>query len=172
MRRALYPGTFDPITRGHLDILERACRLFDEVWVAVGVNPKKQTLFSLDERLALIERCVGSWPQVRVVAFEGLLVDFARSVGACAVIRGLRQVSDFDYEFQMALTNRRMAPEIETVFLMPSQEYTVLSASLVREIAHWGGDVSPYVPDPVLEALRSRLQKGSEPRAGEQKVQH
>nr|BCX01248.1 MAG: phosphopantetheine adenylyltransferase [Bacteroidota bacterium] len=161
MKRALYPGTFDPVTNGHLDILRRACRLFDEVWVAVGVNPAKQTLFSLEERLELLQRSVAGWPGVQVVAFEGLLVDFARSVGACAVVRGLRQVSDFDYEFQMALTNRRMAPDIETVFLMPAQEYTVLSASLVREIARWGGDVRPFVPEPVLEALERRLRQGA-----------
>src|SRR5690606_40902318 len=145
MKLALYPGTFDPITLGHLDVLERALTIFDRVEVTVAVNVEKQTLFTLEEREALIEASVAEiagHERVTVSTFEGLLVDHARARGAVALIRGLRQVSDFDYEFRMALANRRLAPEVQTVFLMPSEAHTFLAARLVPGIHRWGGDTS------------------------------
>jgi len=159
MKLALYPGTFDPITLGHLDVLERALALFDRVEVTVAVNVAKQALFPLEERVRLIEESVAAVEgagRVGVSAFEGLLVDHARARGAVALIRGLRQVSDFDYEFRMALANRRLAPRIQTVFLMPSEAHTFLAASIVREIHRWGGDTSSFVPEPVQRALEAQ----------------
>ena len=156
MSLALYPGTFDPITLGHLDVLARALTLFDRVEVTVAVNVSKQTLFSLDERVRLIEESVRQLDgrdRVRVTPFDGLLVDHARAAGAIALIRGLRQVSDFDYEFRMALANRRLAPEVQSVYLMPSEAHTFLAASIVREIHRFGGDTSSFVPEPVQRAL-------------------
>ncbi|MDX1532419.1 MAG: pantetheine-phosphate adenylyltransferase [Rhodothermales bacterium] len=158
-RLALYPGTFDPPTNGHLDVLRRALRLFDRVEVTVAVNAAKRTLFTDDERVALWQACVAPWPEaerVDVVAFEGLLVDHARARGAAALVRGIRQVSDFDYEFRMALANRRLHPRLETVFLTPSEEHAFTAGSLVREIYRWGGDISSFVPAPVLERLQAR----------------
>lgn len=159
MRLALYPGTFDPVTLGHLDVLERALTVFDRLQVTVAVNDAKRSLFTTDERVALIAAClvgVRGGERVEVVAFEGLLVEHARAVGAVALVRGLRQVSDFDYEFRMALANRRLAPGVQTVFLMPSEDHTFVAASLVREIHRWGGDVSSFVPPPVAAALAAR----------------
>lgn len=156
--RVIYPGSFDPLTLGHDDIIRRALRLADEVIVAVAetATQAKRTAFSVEERVALIERVYGDEPGVEVVAFSGLLVDFARSKDARVIIRGLRAVSDFEYEFQMALMNRSLSPEIEVIFMAPDSNYTFLSSSLVREVASLGGDVSPYVPGPVLEALGER----------------
>lgn len=159
MTLALYPGTFDPITFGHLDVLERALRVFDRIQVTVAVNDAKQSLFTTDERVALVRDCLGGidgGERVDVQAFEGLLVDHARAVGAVALVRGLRQVSDFDYEFRMALANRRLFPELQTVFLMPSEDHTFVAASIVREIHRWGGDVTSFVPPPVVAALAAR----------------
>lgn len=158
-RLALYPGTFDPVTLGHLDVLRRALRIFDRVEVTVAVNVAKASLFSGNERVAMVRECLEDWPaerraRVTVVEFEGLLVDHARTRGAAALIRGMRQVSDFEYEFRMALANRRLMPELETVFLMPSEEHAFIAGSLVREIHRWGGDVSSFVPEPVLRRLR------------------
>ncbi len=164
MRLALYPGTFDPITLGHLDVLERALTLFDRVEVTLAVNAAKKALFSVEERVALIEASVAELAaadRVEVTAFEGLLVDHAKARGAAALIRGLRQVTDFDYEFRMALANRRLAPAVQTVFLMPSEEHTFLAASIVREIHHWGGDTSSFVPAPVQAALEARSRERS-----------
>lgn len=155
-RLALYPGTFDPFTFGHLDVLRRALHVFDEVEVTVAVNAGKIPLFSVEERCALIEACAEELPGVRVAAFEGLLVDYARARGAAALVRGLRQVSDFDYEFRMAFANRKLNPEIETVFLMTSEEHAFVSASIVREVHRWGGDVSIFVPPPVVAALENK----------------
>lgn len=159
MRLALYPGTFDPVTLGHLDVLERALHVFDRLQVTVAVNDAKQSLFSTEERVALVRESVAGLAgaaRVEVQAFEGLLVDHARAVGAVALVRGLRQVSDFDYEFRMALANRRLAPSLQTVFLMPSEDHTFVAASIVREIHRWGGDVSSFVPPPVVAALAAR----------------
>ena len=156
MRRAVYPGSFDPVTNGHLDVIERAARLFDEVIVAVAVNSEKTGLFSFEERVELLRNVLKDKPNIRVTRFEGLLVDFARSQGARAVIRGLRAISDFEFEFQMALMNRKLEPEIETLFLMPREEYTYLSSRIVKEIARLGGDVTSFVPDSVGVALREK----------------
>ena len=153
---ALYPGTFDPVTYGHLDVLERALKVFDEIEVTVAVNASKQTLFSTEDRVGLVQASLAEIEgakRVRVTAFEGLLVDHARATGAVALVRGLRQVSDFDYEFRMALANRRLFPDLQTVFLMPAEAHTFVAASIVREIHRWGGDVSSFVPSVVAEAL-------------------
>ena len=159
MSLALYPGTFDPITLGHLDVLERSLTLFDQVEVTVAVNVSKKTLFSLEERVQLIEESIAGIEgsgRVAVASFDGLLVDHAGATGAVALIRGLRQVSDFDYEFRMALANRRLAPDLQTVFLMSSEAHTFLTASIVREIHRFGGDTSSFVPGPVQKALAER----------------
>ncbi len=159
MRLALYPGTFDPVTLGHLDVLERALCVFDRIQVTVAVNDAKKSLFSTDERVALVRESaagIDGAERVDVQAFEGLLVDHARAVGAVALVRGLRQVSDFDYEFRMALANRRLAPDLQTVFLMPSEAHTFVAASIVREIHRWGGDVTSFVPPVVVDALAAR----------------
>ena len=163
MSLALYPGTFDPITLGHLDVLERALTLFDRVEVTVARNVSKKTLFSLEERVQLIEESIvgieGSG-RVAVASFDGLLVEYARASGAVALVRGLRQVSDFDYEFRMALANRRLAPEVQTIFLMSSEAHTFLTASIVREVHRFGGDTSSFVPEPVQRALERKRGKG------------
>ena len=155
-RLALYPGSFDPFTLGHFDILERARRVFDRIEITVAINADKEGLFTVVERCELIENCIVDMSNVTVTSFEGLLVDHARACGAIALIRGLRQVSDFDYEFRMAFANRRLTPEIETVFFMTSENHALISASIVREINHWKGDISSFVPAPVAKALLSK----------------
>jgi pantetheine-phosphate adenylyltransferase len=157
MRRAIYPGSFDPVTNGHLDVIERARKLFDEVVVAVADNDEKQPLFSLKERLDLLRETAGRIQNVRVAQFRGLLVAFARAEDAGAVIRGLRAVSDFEFEFQMALMNRKLDTAVETIFLMPKEEYTYLSSRIVKEIARLGGDVSSFVPACVAKALSGKF---------------
>ena len=157
MRRAIYPGSFDPVTNGHLDVIERARKLFDEVVVAVAHNDEKQPLFSLEERLDLLRETAGIIENVRIAEFSGLLVEFARAQDAGAVIRGLRAVSDFEFEFQMALMNRNLNPSVETIFLMPKEEYTYLSSRIVKEIARLGGNVSSLVPGCVDEALSRKF---------------
>jgi pantetheine-phosphate adenylyltransferase len=157
MKRAIYPGSFDPITNGHLDVIERALKLFDQVVVAVAHNDEKQPLFSLAERLDLLQQALGKMNNVRIAQFQGLLVDFAAAENASAVIRGLRAVSDFEFEFQMALMNRKLESSVETIFLMPKEEYTYLSSRLVKEIARLGGDVSKFVPNVVAQALRDKF---------------
>ena len=142
MRTALYPGTFDPVTHGHLDIMERALRIFDSLIVAVAVNPYKHPFFTVEERVEMIQEETEKWDRLCVEPFEGLLIDYARKKEAQSIIRGLRAVSDFEYEFQMALTNRSLNSNIETVFLMPSEQYTYLNSTIVKEIAHLGGNVS------------------------------
>lgn len=157
MRRAIYPGSFDPITNGHLDVIERAQKLFDEVVVAVAHNDEKQPLFSLTDRLDLLRETAGKIDNVRIAEFEGLLVEFARKEKAGAVIRGLRAISDFEFEFQMALMNRKLDAVVETIFLMPKEEYTYLSSRIVKEIARLGGDVSGFVPACVAKALSTKF---------------
>ena len=157
MRRAIYPGSFDPVTNGHLDVIERARKLFDEVIVAVAHNEEKQALFTLEERLALLKESIGKIDNVRIAQFEGLLVEFAAAQKASAVIRGLRAVSDFEFEFQMALMNRKLETNVETIFLMPKEEYTYLSSRIIKEIARLGGDVSSFVPTRVGKALARKF---------------
>jgi pantetheine-phosphate adenylyltransferase len=159
MRRAIYPGSFDPITNGHVDVVERARKLFDEVIVAVAQNDEKQPLFSLEERIDFLRDSLGKIANVRIAHFDGLLVDFARAQKAGAVIRGLRAISDFEFEFQMALMNRKLEGEVETIFLMPKEEYTYLSSRIVKEIARLGGDVSSFVPAAVAKMLAAKLRK-------------
>lgn len=159
MRRAIYPGSFDPVTNGHVDVVERGRKLFDEVIVAVAHNDEKQPLFSLEERLDLLRGTLGKIDHVRIDHFEGLLVEFAAAQKAQAVIRGLRAVSDFEFEFQMALMNRRLETDVETIFLMPKEEYTYLSSRLVKEIARLGGDVSQFVPEGVAKALTQKFSR-------------
>lgn len=159
MRIALYPGSFDPITYGHLDVLRRARRLFDELVVAVVENPRKTSLFSAEERKKLVQAALREEGirDVRVVTYAGLLVDCAKELGAVAVVRGLRATSDFDYEFQFALTNRDLDSDIESVFLMTAGQYSFLSSSLVKEIARYGGDVRKFVPACVAKALAAKF---------------
>jgi len=159
MRRAIYPGSFDPVTNGHLDVIGRALKLFDEVIVAVARNDEKQALFSLEERLNLLRETAGKIDNVRIAEFKGLLVEFARTKGAGAVIRGLRAISDFEFEFQMALMNRKLEAGVETIFLMPKEEYTYLSSRIVKEIARLGGDVSNFVPACVAKALNRKFDR-------------
>ncbi len=159
-KSALFPGSFDPITYGHLDLLERAAKLFDKIIVTVAVNNRKSSVFSGEERVDLIKECIRhkSWhSQIEVEQFSGLLIDFARTKNVKVLVRGVRQISDFEYEFRMALTNRRLAPEIDTVFLMPDEQLTFISASIVKEIAYWGGDLTSFVPDNIADALISKF---------------
>jgi pantetheine-phosphate adenylyltransferase len=156
-RIAVYPGSFDPPTRGHTDLVRRSLVLADQVIVAIAKNSTKEPLFPVDERLAMLRTAVGDDPRVSYQSFEGLLVDFARQVGGTLIVRGLRAVSDFEYEFQMAMMNRHLLPGLETVFLVPPEDATYLSSSLVREVARYGGDVSSLVHPMVAEALRRRF---------------
>jgi pantetheine-phosphate adenylyltransferase len=164
MRTAIYPGSFDPLTNGHLDVIDRASRLFDRVIVAVAHNDAKIPLFSVEERIALVRDALpaDAGAALEVAAFGGLLVDFARAHGASAVIRGLRAISDFEFEFQMALMNRKLEPAVETLFLMPREEYTYVSSRIVKEIARLGGDVRAFLPPAVARALHEKL--GRDPR--------
>lgn len=158
-RVALYPGSFDPWTNGHLDILSRAVKMFDKIIVTVAVNNKKNAVFTGEERIKLIEESISNseWSsQVEIIQFTGLLVDLARKKEVNVLLRGVRQISDFEYEFRMALANRRLAPEVDTVFLMPDEQLTFISATIVKEIAAWGGDLSSFVPDNVARALRDK----------------
>ncbi len=157
MRHCIYPGTFDPITYGHLDVLDRATRLFDRVTVAVAHNPGKGPVFTPEERIALLKPNVAKYPHVEVVPFGGLLVDFALSVKAHAIIRGLRALSDFEFEFNMALMNRHLHPQVETIFVMPNEAYSYTSSSLVKQVAKYGGNVSHFVPPNVADALRQKF---------------
>lgn len=159
MRLAVYPGTFDPITNGHLDLIDRAANLFDRVVVAVATNPAKEPLFTLEERLEMIRRSATEFDNVDVDHFEGLLVDYARGINACAIVRGLRAVSDFEYEFQMALMNRKLSNGIVTVFLMPGDKYTYLNSSIVKEVARFGGDVGCFVPSYVEDKLKEKFSR-------------
>ena len=157
MRRAVYPGSFDPITNGHLDLIHRGTRLFDQVIVAVLENEGKAPLFHVSERMELLRQTTRHMPSVEIQSFSGLLVDFMRKVNAQVVVRGLRAVSDFEYEFQMALMNRELSDRVETIFMMPAVEYTYVSSRLVKEVFRLGGDISRLVPSVVVEKLRAKL---------------
>ena len=159
MRIGLYAGTFDPVTNGHLDILSRSLAIFDKIIVAVAASTPKATLFSLDERVQMFRLATRDIKNVDVEPFDGLLVGFAKKRGAAAIIRGLRVVSDFEYEFQMALMNRKLEKDLETVFLMPSQEYTYLNSTLIKAVASTGGDISGFVPDLVRKNLSEKFGK-------------
>jgi pantetheine-phosphate adenylyltransferase len=156
-RTAIYAGSFDPITRGHEDIMMRSLEFVDRLVVAVATNVAKQPLFSVEERVGLVRAATADWPGIDVRAFDGLLVDFAREIGASLLIRGLRAVSDFEYEYQMALMNRHLSSRLETVFMIPSLDTTYISASLVREVARFGGDVSALVHPEVARALGAKF---------------
>ena len=159
MITALYPGTFDPITLGHLDVLHRANQLFDKVVIAVARNEKKAPTFDVAIRVKLIQQNLGGTPNVEVRPFDGLLIDFAREVGAVALIRGLRAISDFEYELQMAQMNRNLDESIETLFLMPNEAYNFISSRLIKQVAEFGGDISKFVPENVYAALQDRFPK-------------
>jgi pantetheine-phosphate adenylyltransferase len=156
MQTAIYPGTFDPITNGHSDIIERASRLFDKVVVAVAANPRKSPVFGLAERVKLVSEVLQDFPNVEVLEFDTLLVDFTRECGASVILRGLRAVSDFEYEFQLAGMNRRLAPDVETMFLTPAEQFTFISSSLVKEVSSLGGDVKDFVHPVVAAALAQK----------------
>jgi len=159
MRHCIYPGTFDPITHGHLDVLSRAAKLFDRVTVAIADNPGKAPLFSVEQRLAMVRPNVAQFNNVTVTNFSGLLVDFALEQKAQAIIRGLRALSDFEFEFNMALMNRHLKPEIETLFVMPNEQFSYTSSTLVRQVARYGGDISHFVPANVAAALREAYKR-------------
>jgi pantetheine-phosphate adenylyltransferase len=163
MTRAIYPGSFDPLTNGHIDVIERSARLFDEVIVAILTNPQKSPLFSIDERLDIMRAILQpQFKNVRLDVFHGLLVDYARKCNAQVIVRGIRAVADYEYEFQMALMNRRLTPEIETVFMMPAESYSYLSSRLVKEIAELGGSVKGLVPELVEQRLLKKLASGQQ----------
>lgn len=159
IRSAIYPGTFDPITNGHIDLIKRAAQIFERVIVAVAINSHKQPLFSIEERLDMVRRSTKGIKEVTVESFDGLVIDFARRKKIKILIRGLRMISDFEYEFQMALTNRRLAQDIETVFLMPSEHYSFLSSKLLKEAASLGADLSSFVPAFVEKRLKEKIKK-------------
>ena len=159
MKIVLYPGTFDPIHKGHIDICEKASKIFDKVIFAVAENPNKKTLFSAIERVEMIKNSTNHISNVETASTSGLIADFAKKMGACALIRGLRHVSDFEFEFQLALMNRRLKEQIETIFMMPKDRFTFLSSSIVKEIASLGGSIDGLVPDPVHSALKERFQQ-------------
>ena len=160
MKIAVYPGSFDPITLGHMNIIERAAAIFDKVYVCVMVNSEKQPLFSREERVELIRRCCKSLDNVEVETSGGLLVDYARSRGACAIIKGLRAVSDFDWEFQMALANKKICPEIETLFLASSEKHTYLSSTVVKELGRYGAELRDFVPGEIIDDITNKLEYG------------
>jgi pantetheine-phosphate adenylyltransferase len=163
MTRAIYPGSFDPLTLGHLDVIERALRLFDEVIVAAAPSEGKKPLFSIGERMELIRASLPEEPRLQVKELDGLLVDFVKAEKAGVIIRGLRAVSDFEFEFQMALMNRRLAPGVETIFLMPKEDYSYISSRIVKEVARLGGDISGVVTAPVEAALRLKFSNAGGP---------
>ena len=162
MLRAVYPGSFDPVTFGHLDIITRSAKLVDELIVGVLVNNAKSPLFSVEERVKILEKTVENIPNVKVIPFEGLLVEFVRKMEAQMVVRGLRAITDFEYELQMAQTNHKLEPELETILLTTSLEYSYLSSSTVKEVAAFGGDISQFVPHIVIERMQEKMDKKGE----------
>ena len=159
MKVGVYPGSFDPVTIGHLDIIQRAEKLFDKLIVAVMVNPDKNYTFTMEERVELLKRATEGMDKVEITSFDGLLAEYAKMCSATAIVKGLRALSDFEYEFQMAMTNRKLNPELETVFLTTSAENMFLSSSMVRQIARFGGDISPFVPSALAEYIQNRLRR-------------
>ena len=157
MTRAVYPGSFDPITKGHLDLIERAASKFDKVIVAVLININKKGMFSIEERVNLIEKCVAKYNNVEVKSFNGLLIDFVRKEKADVIIKGLRSVTDFEYEFQMALMNRELANEVETVFMVTSPNYSYISSSAIKQVASFNGEIKNFVPKEIVEDLEERI---------------
>jgi len=157
MAKAIYPGTFDPVTYGHIDIIKRACEIFDSIVVTVAINTGKTPLFTTKERVVMLKESLNEFKDVSVDSFDGLVVDHAKKIGAVSVIRGLRAVSDFEYEFQMALMNRKLAGNISTVFLMPHEKYTYLNSSIVRNLASFNSDISDFVPPNVQKALEKKF---------------
>jgi len=159
--KALYPGTFDPPTNGHVDLIQRGSKLFDHLTVAILVNPVKNPLFTVEERVEMLEEVTGPLGNVSVATFDGLMVAFAKNVGASAVLRGIRAISDYEHEFQMALMNRRLEPGVETVFLQPAGRYSFVSSRMVKEVFSFGGDISGLVPPNVVKKLRARIKNGN-----------
>lgn len=159
MRKVIYPGTFDPVTYGHIDIVRRAIDLFDQVVVTVAINPTKQPLFTTEERVEMLKESLKDFERVNIDSFDGLTVEHAKQVGAIGIIRGLRQISDFEFEFQMALMNRKLAGDITTIFLMPHERYTYLNSTVIRNLASLHADVSNFVPPNVVEALKRKFSK-------------
>lgn len=159
MKRAVYPGSFDPVTNGHLDIIERASKVFDELVVGVLVNPDKSGLFKIEERVSLIEKCIEHLPNVRVESFSGLLINLMKKKEATVIIKGLRAVSDFEYEFQMALMNNKLDPNIETVFMMTNAKYSYLSSSSIKQVAQFGGCIKDLVPDIIIDDINRKVRE-------------
>jgi pantetheine-phosphate adenylyltransferase len=157
--KALYPGTFDPPTNGHVDLIQRGAKIFDHLTVAILINPVKNPLFTVEERVEMLKEATGSQTNVSIATFNGLMVEFARQKGVTAVLRGIRAITDYEYEFQMALMNRRLAPEIETVFLQPAGRYSFVSSRMIKEVVSHGGDITGLVPPNVLKRLRGRMNK-------------
>lgn len=160
MKRVIYPGTFDPVTYGHIDIIQRTSELFDSIVVTVAVNPSKTPLFTLEERLYLLKVSLKNFNNIQIDSFDGLTVDHAHNVGAVGIIRGLRAISDFEFEFQMALMNRKLASDIQSIFLMPNEKYTYLNSSIIRNLAELHSDISDFVPPVVCEALKKKFSTG------------
>ena len=157
MKIAIYPGSFDPMTYGHLDIIERSSKMVDKLYVSVLINSAKNPLFSIDERVSMITEMTSHLPNVEITAFDGLLVDYAKKMNASIIVRGLRAVTDFEYELQIAQTNRIVNPQVDTIFLTTSLEYSYLSSTIVKEVASYAGDISRFVPEPIAEAVYSKL---------------
>jgi len=164
IKRAIYPGSFDPVTYGHIDLIKRALNIFDELIVAVAINLQKKPLFSLDERMVLLRRATKGIKNVKIDSFDGLVVDYAKRKKINVILRGLRMISDFELEFQMALTNRKLAPDIETIFLMPSESFSYLSSKLLKEASYLGADLSSFVPKFVEKALKAKLKNSNDNR--------
>ena len=159
MKIAICPGSFDPITLGHIDIIERSAKIFDKVYVVVMVNPAKQPTFSTEERIDMIRQTTGHIPNVVAESYTGLIADYAKEKGACTLVKGLRAVTDFEYEFQQALTNKKLNPDLETLFMVTNQEYMYLSSTIVRQIANFGGDIGQFVPSQIKDKLEEKMKK-------------
>jgi len=164
MKTVIYPGTFDPVTNGHIDVIKRAIDLFDKVVVTVARNPVKFSMFSVEERLVMLKDSLKEFPSVSVDSFNGLIVDHAKAVGAVGIIRGLRAISDFEFEFQMALMNRKLDEDLRTIFLMPHEKYTYLNSTIIRNLAQFKGDISDFVPPIVVKMLEKKVANSEEPK--------